>query len=143
MNMKKILYVALVAIVGICFVSCDKKQKEFYLSDLQGLWQNDNTSTWYMRFTMDKAEYGDEYYWGREWGDHGDDVTEEDVLDPENYHGNGWFQYKLEVDGDFTYINMMTNKGADVPKSYKMVILTSSKMTFEDDLKTKRSFTKK
>lgn len=141
MNMKKFLYVALVAIVGICFVSCDKKQKEFYLSDLQGLWQNDNTSTWYMRFTMDKADYAN-CYWGREWGDFGDDITEEDLLDPENIHGNGWFQYKLEVNGEFTYIHMMENKGADVPKVYKMITLTSSKMTFEDDLKTKRSFTK-
>ena len=139
--MKKFLYVALVAIVGICFVSCDKKQKEFYLSDLQGLWQNDNTSTWYMRFTMDKADYAN-CYWGREWGDFGDDITEEDLLDPENIHGNGWFQYKLEVNGEFTYIHMMENKGADVPKVYKMITLTSSKMTFEDDLKTKRSFTK-
>lgn len=140
--MKKILYVTLIALIGICLASCNNKQKEFELSDLRGLWQNDNTKTWYMRFTSEKAEYGDNFYWGREWGDNGDDVTEDDVLEPENYHGNGWFQYKLEREGDFTYINMMTNKGADVPKSYKMVVLTSSKMTFEDDMKTKRSFTK-
>lgn len=74
--MKKLLYVAFIAIVGICLVSCEKKQTEFYLSDLQGLWQNDQTTTWYMRFTTDKVtadevDYIEGYYWGREWGDFG------------------------------------------------------------------------
>ena len=50
--------------------------------------------------------------------------------------------YKLEKNGDFTYINMMDNKGADVPKSFKMITLTSSKMTFQNDLKEKKNFTK-
>ena len=108
---------ALIALAGICLVGCKKDQKDFYLSDLQGLWQNDQTTTWY-------------------------DVTEDDLFDPETYHGNGWFQYKLEKNGDFTYINMMDNKGADVPKSFKMITLTSSKMTFQNDLKEKKNFTK-
>lgn len=132
----------LFVLLGICLASCNKQQKEFDISDLRGLWQNDNTTTWYMRFTADKAEYGEDYYWGREWGDFGDDTQESELFDPENYHGNGWFQYKLEKNGNFTYINMMDNKGADIPKAYKMTVLTSSKMTFEDDMKTKRSFTK-
>ena len=140
--MKKFYYLALIAIVGLALTSCEKAQKEFYLSDLQGLWQNDKTTTWYMRFTADKADYGEDYFWGREWGDYGDDVTEEDLFDPETFHGNGWFQYKLEKDGDFAYIHMLDNKGALVPKSYKMIVLTSSKMTFQDDLKEKKSFTK-
>jgi hypothetical protein len=132
---------ALIAIAGICLVGCKKDQKDFYLSDLQGLWQNDQTTTWYMRFTADQGDIAG-CYWGREWGDLGDDVTEDDLFDPENYHGNGWFQYKLEKNGDFTYINMMDNKGADVPKSFKMITLTSSKMTFQNDLKEKKNFTK-
>lgn len=140
--MKKFYYLALIAIIGLVLTSCENVQKEFYLSDLQGLWQNDKTTTWYMRFTADKAEYGENYYWGREWGDFGDEITEEDLFDPENFHGNGWFQYKLEEDGNFIYINMMDNKGADIPKPYKMVVLTSSKMTFQDDLKEKKNFTK-
>ena len=145
--MKKLLYVAFIAIVGICLVSCEKKQTEFYLSDLQGLWQNDQTTTWYMRFTTDKVtedevDYIEGYYWGREWGDFGDDITEEDLFDPDNFHGNGWFRYKLEVDGKFWYIHMMDNKGAEIPKTYKMITLTSSKMTFQDDLKEKKNFTK-
>jgi hypothetical protein len=132
---------ALIAFAGICLVGCKKDQKDFYLSDLQGLWQNDQTTTWYMRFTADQGDIAG-CYWGREWGDLGDDVTEDDLFDPETYHGNGWFQYKLEKNGDFTYINMMDNKGVDVPKSFKMITLTSSKMTFQNDLKEKKNFTK-
>ena len=114
--MKRILYVALIAIVGICLVSCEKKQTEFYLSDLQGLWQNDNTTTWYMRFTTDTVDYEGYtgYFWGREWGDFGDDTTEADLFDPETYHGNGWFMYKLNLDGTFWFIHMMENKAADI-----------------------------
>ena len=74
--------------------------------------------------------------------DFGDDLTEEDLFDPENFHGNGWFQYKLELNGDFIYINMMDNDGGLVPKSYKMVVLTSSAMTFQDDFKERKSFNK-
>ena len=139
--MRKFLYMALIALTGICLVGCKKDQKDFYLSDLQGLWQNDQTTTWYMRFTADQGDIAG-CYWGREWGDFGDDVTEDNLFDPETYHGNGWFQYKLEKNGDFTYINMMDNKGADVPKSFKMITLTSSKMTFQNDLKEKKNFTK-
>lgn len=139
--MRKFLYMALIAFAGICLVGCKKDQKDFYLSDLQGLWQNDQTTTWYMRFTADQGDIAG-CYWGREWGDFGDDVTEDNLFDPETYHGNGWFQYKLEKNGDFTYINMMDNKGADVPKSFKMITLTSSKMTFQNDLKEKKNFTK-
>jgi len=139
--MRKFLYMALIAFAGICLVGCKKDQKDFYLSDLQGLWQNDQTTTWYMRFTADQGDIAG-CYWGREWGDLGDDVTEDDLFDPETYHGNGWFQYKLEKNGDFTYINMMDNKGVDVPKSFKMITLTSSKMTFQNDLKEKKNFTK-
>lgn len=139
--MRKFLYMALIAFAGICLVGCKKDQKDFYLSDLQGLWQNDQTTTWYMRFTADQGDIAG-CYWGREWGDLGDDVTEDDLFDPDSYHGNGWFQYKLEKNGDFTYINMMDNKGADVPKSFKMITLTSSKMTFQNDLKEKKNFTK-
>lgn len=130
-----------VAIIGMAMMSCEKGQKEFYQSDLYGLWQNDQTTTWYMRFTEEKADY-EGYFWGREWGDFGDDVTEEDLFDPDSYHGDGWFQYKLEISGKFTYIHMMDNKGADVPKTYKMITLTSSKMVFENDLKEKKNFTK-
>ena len=139
--MRKFLYMALIALAGICLVGCKKDQKDFYLSDLQGLWQNDQTTTWYMRFTADQGDIAG-CYWGREWADFGDDVTEDNLFDPETYHGNGWFQYKLEKNGDFTYINMMDNKGADVPKSFKMITLTSSKMTFQNDLKEKKNFTK-
>lgn len=139
--MRKFLYMALIALAGICLVGCKKDQKDFYLSDLQGLWQNDQTTTWYMRFTADQGDIAG-CYWGREWGDYGDDVTEDDLFDPDSYHGNGWFQYKLEKNGDFTYINMLDNKGADVPKSFKMITLTSSKMTFQNDLKEKKNFTK-
>ncbi len=144
MNMRKILYVALVAIVGICFVSCNKKQKDFYLSDLQGKWLEDGTKH-YVNFTTESAaeDYQADYFWGYEWDETNPStaVHEEDVLN--DRHGNGWFAYRLTKD-ELLEIHRMNQSWADIPKVYTMVILTSSKMTYhrKDYKDEKVNFTK-
>lgn len=116
-----------IALMGLAMVACtpEEDQTEFYLKDLQGLWRNDNTTTWYMRFTDEQADQAG-YLWGREWGDGGDDVTEEDL----QYHGNGWFQYQLEIKGDLHEIHMMDNQGAPIPQEYIVTLLTDKKLIY-------------
>lgn len=133
--MKKFLYVALIAIIGICLVSCEKEQKEFYLSDLQGEWIEDGTEH-HVRFTQEQADEAN-YFWGCEWGV--DDVREEDLV----YHGNGWFKYNLN-EKNLLEIHKMDYGWADIPKEYVLVLLSSTKMTYypKDYKKEKVSFTK-
>ena len=139
--MKKIFSWMLIALVGIAFCSCEgfgKKQKEFYLSDLQGLWVLDGTQDYY-RYTTESADaVKSGYLWGRSW-DEADDVHEEDLVP----YGNGWFMYRL-VDDELLRIEQMDGKWADIPKRYTLTILTSSKMTYapKDYPKEKVSFTK-
>ena len=48
----------LIALVGIAFCSCEgfgKKQTDFYLKDLQGLWVQDGTQDHY-RYTTESAD---------------------------------------------------------------------------------------
>ena len=139
--MKKILYVAFVAIVGVCFVSCNKKQKDFYLSDLQGLWLEDGTKH-YVNFTTESAaeDYQADFMWGYEW-DEADSVFEDLVLN--DRHKNGWFVYRLTKD-ELLELHKTGEDWADIPKVYTMVVLTSSKMTYhrKDYKDEKVNFTK-
>ena len=138
--MRKIKFL-LAALMGIVLASCtpEETQTEFYLKDLQGLWHNDQTATWYMRFTDEQTDLSG-YFWGREWGDGGDDVQEEDLVP----YGNGWFKYKLEIKGDLHEIHMMDNDGAPVPKEYIVTLLTDSKLMYHTKgySKEKYQFTK-
>lgn len=131
----------LIALLGVAMMACtpEEDQTEFYLKDLQGLWQNDNTATWHIRFTDEQADKAG-YLWGREWGDSGDDVEESDL----QYHGNGWFQYQLETKGDLHEIHMMDNHGAPIPQEYIVTLLTESKLIFHKKgySKQKYRFTK-
>lgn len=135
---RKFIYFAFVALVALGFSSCKKGQTEFFQSDLYGYWQEDGKDH-YMRFTEDQGEKTG-FLWGYEWT--ASEFTEDDLFDDSMYHGNSWFQYKLERDGNFLYVHMMTNKGAEEPKPYTMITLTSTKMTYKDDLKVRYSFTK-
>lgn len=143
--MKKIYYLALMALVAVVFSSCEKKQTEpkFLLSDLQGRWIEDGTKH-YVNFTDESAaEYEAGYLWGYEWDETDPDmaVYEVDVL--ADYHQNGWFAYKLNKD-ELLEIHKMGQNWADIPKIYTMVTLTSSKMTYhlKDYKNEKVSFTK-
>ena len=125
--MRKIYYLALVALVGIAFSSCSllggDKTPNFQLSDLQGLWQRNNTQE-YVRFTTEQSDEAG-YLYGREWNE-AEDVHEEDLLP----QGNGWFKYKFETNGNLTEIHLMDNGGAEIPKVYVVTKLTSDVLEY-------------
>ena len=128
--MRKFYYLALVALVGIAFSSCSMlggdKEPSYRLSDLQGLWQENNTQH-FVRFTTDKSDEAN-YLYGREW-DEAEDIFEED-LKP---YGNGWFKYELKyVDNQnkLTQISKMDNDGADIYERYIVTALSDKRLEY-------------
>ena len=122
--MKKFVLLALLA---VAFIGCNMispEKPEYRLSDLQGLWQNDQYDTWHVRFTADAADQVN-YFWGCEWGDYGDDVTEEDLV----FHGDGWFKYRLNED-ELLEIHKMDQGWADIPKVYIVTKLTDTDLEY-------------
>jgi len=142
--MKKIFSWMLIALVGIAFSSCEgfgKKQTDFYLSDLQGKWLEDGSTTHYVCFTTESSDIKPGYLWAYEWGDFGDDVDEADVL--ADKYGNGWFMYQLK-EAELLEIHKMNQGWGDIPKVYTVTVLTKQKLTYapKDYPKEKVSFTK-
>ena len=137
--MRKFYYLALVALVAIAFNSCKENtnEPEFRLTDLQGLWLEDNTEH-YVRFTDEKSDETD-YLYGREWHED-EDYTEAD-LKP---YGMGWFKYKFEKNGNLTEIHLMDNGGAEIPKVYVVSKLTDTVLEYyeKDNKSWSYSFTK-
>ena len=134
--MRQFYELALVALVGIAFSSCSMlggdKEPSYRLSDLQGLWQENNTQH-FVRFTTEKSDEAN-YLYGREW-DEAEDIFEED-LKP---YGNGWFKYLFETTGSLTEIHLMDNGGAEIPKVYVVTKLTSTDLEYyEKDRKTNK-----
>ena len=128
------------ALVGIALASCDmfnKTTPSYQLSDLQGLWQENNTEH-YVRFTTEQSEETG-YLYGREW-DEAEDITEDDLLPK----GNGWFKYLFETTGSLTEIHLMDNGGADIPKVYVVTVLTDTELSYyeKDHKSIKFNFTK-
>ena len=114
------------ALVGIALASCDmfnKTTPSYQLSDLQGLWQENNTEH-YVRFTKEQSEETG-YLYGREW-DEAEDITEDDLLPK----GNGWFKYQFKSTGDLTEIHLMDNGGAEIPKIYVVSKLTDTDLVY-------------
>ena len=156
--MKKVLVFAAILAIAAGFVSCQREASTFAKEDLVGRWQAPSGDTLqFMVFQADIAPTPDgltgEFRYGYEWdmNDHKgwDDSqgTYEDFLftpieERGAYHGNGWFVWKLETNGDFIYVNFMNNGGADIPKPYKVTVLTGSSLTYKDDFGTTHSFTK-
>ena len=138
--MRKIYYLALVALVGIAFSSCNMlgpSQPEYRLSDLQALWLENGTEH-YVRFTTEQSDE-QKYLYGREW-DEAEEVYEED-LKP---YGNGWFKYLFETTGSLTEIHLMDNGGAEIPKVYVVSKLTDTDLAYyeKDHPSSKFKFTK-
>lgn len=137
--MKNINKFLLLAWLGIALAGCNlfNKPTEFQLSDLQGLWQ-ENKTMHYVRFTTENSEETG-YLYGREW-DEADDVFEEDLV----FHGNGWFKYKFEKNGNLTEIHLMDNGGAEIPKVYVVTLLTDTDLSYyeKDHKSIKFSFSK-
>lgn len=144
--MKHINKILLLALVGIALAGCNlfNKPTEFQLSDLQGLWQ-ENKTMHYVRFTTENSEETG-YLYGREW-DEAEDIYEKDLLDflaEYGIHGNGWFKYKFEKNGNLTEIHLMDNGGAEIPKVYVVTLLTDTDLSFyeKDHKSIKFSFSK-
>ena len=81
MNMKKISKLMLLAFASLALFSCGggggSSEPSYYLSDLQGLWQDHKDTTHYVRFTKEQSDEPN-YLYGREWTE-GDDVYESDL----------------------------------------------------------------
>ncbi|MBR6034625.1 MAG: hypothetical protein IKP39_01045 [Paludibacteraceae bacterium] len=144
--MKHINKILLLAWLGIALAGCNlfNKPTEFQLSDLQGLWQ-ENKTMHYVRFTTENSEETG-YLYGREW-DEAEDIYEKDLLDflaEYGIHGNGWFKYKFEKNGNLTEIHLMDNGGAEIPKIYVVTLLTDTDLSYyeKDHKSIKFTFTK-
>jgi len=119
---------ALVALVGIAFSSCSLfngggNDPEYRLSDLQALWQENNTQH-FVRFTTEQSDEP-KYLYGREW-DEAEDIYEEDLVP----QGNGWFKYWFESTGGLHELHLMDNHGAEIPKEYIVSKLTDSDLEY-------------
>ncbi len=124
--MKKSIQFLFLAFVAVALASCDmfnKTTPSYQLSDLQGLWQENNTEH-YVRFTTEQSEETG-YLYGREW-DEAEDITEDDLLPK----GNGWFKYLFETTGSLTEIHLMDNGGAEIPKVYVVTVLTDTELSY-------------
>ena len=109
---KTILYVLAVVAAALCFTSCQQEEPSFDESLLIGKWQEVGTQVFYT--------YASDYT-GKTW-DEADDVTEEETKDI--------FKWSL-VHADLTHINI-ASMGFEVPKTYTVTQLTSSKLVYED-----------
>ena len=106
---------------------------EYKLSDLQGLWQENNTEH-FVRFTTEQSDEAG-YLYGREW--HEDEDVFESDLKP---YGNGWFKYLFETSGNLTEIHLMDNGGAEVPKVYIVSKLNDTELEYYEKDRTSNKF---
>ncbi|MBO7454850.1 MAG: hypothetical protein J6T76_00450 [Paludibacteraceae bacterium] len=149
--MKKFYYLALCALIGVTLSSCfgpGNNNPEFKLSDLQGLWLENNTEH-YVRFTTEQSDEAG-YLYGREWNEDEweDEGSYEDFLieqrEKQGFPGNGWFKYEFKTTGDLTEIHLMDNGGAEIPKIYIVSILNDGNLEYyeKDRPNWKYTFTK-
>lgn len=129
MKKQNFYHLAMAAVVSIALSSCSLlggggNTPQFTLSDLQGLWEENDTQH-FVRFTTEQSnETG--YLYGREW--HEDDDVFESDLKP---YGDGWFKYKFETtNGGLHELHLMDNGGAEIPKEYIVSKLTSSELSY-------------
>lgn len=155
--MKKSLIIVTVLAIMVGFVSCKKTTTKYSAEDLIGRWQAPSDyskdSMQYRVFLAEAVPSETEYRYGYEWdmGDHeGWDASQgtyEDFLmtptsEDGEFHGNGWYHWKLATNGELTIINLMHNGGAEVVKSYTVTVLTNSSLTFKDSFGKTHSFTR-
>ncbi|MBQ7211013.1 MAG: hypothetical protein IJS05_09010 [Paludibacteraceae bacterium] len=142
------------ALLAAFLVSCGFNTSPTYTdSDLIGRWQAPSESDidpdgnyQYCVFLAEKDSTG-EYRYGYMWdmGDHSDwDDSEgsyEDFMLTEDFHGNGWFKWKLSS-SKLVEFHFMSGGWSDVPKSYTISVLTSTTLTYQDDFKKQHSWTR-
>ena len=133
--MKNIKFL-LIAVLGVALASCNmmNNKPSYQLSDLQGLWQENNTEH-FVRFTTEQSDEA-KYLLGREWDDNEwfDEGTYEEFLieqrEKQGFPGNGWFKYLFETTGSLTEIHFMENGGAEIPKVYVVSKLTDTDLAY-------------
>ena len=125
--MKKFYLLTLLILVALAFSSCGliNNKPEYKLSDLQGLWQRNNTEE-FVRFTTEQSDETN-YLYGYEW-DEAEDVLESDRL--ADKYGNGWFKYWLEITGELHELHFMSNQGAVIPKEYIVTKLNDTDLEY-------------
>ena len=112
----------------------NKTTPSYSLSDLQGLWQRNNTQE-FVRFTTEQSDETG-YLLGREWNEDEwyDEGSYEDFLieqrNKQGFPGNGWFKYQFKTTGDLTEIHFMDNGGAEIPKVYVVSKLTDTDLVY-------------
>ncbi len=121
MMKKTFLYVLAVIAAALCLTSCQKEEPTFDEALLIGKWQQTDTEIFYT-YTSD--------YTGKTW-DEADDVTEAEAQP---------FTWTLDH-ATLTQIHIM-EMGSNVPKTYTVTQLTSSKLVYEDDFGKEFSFNK-
>ena len=133
--MRKFYYLAFCAIVSLALTSCfggpSNNTPSYSLSDLQGLWQENNTEH-FVRFTTEQSDEAD-YLYGREWHED-EDVIEQDLIDSREelgHPGNVWFKYKFVTsNGELTEIHLLDNGGAEIPKIYYVTKLADGQLEY-------------
>ncbi len=140
--MRKSIQILFLAFVAVALASCDmfnKTTPSYQLSDLQGLWLENDDVTFghYVRFTTEQSDETG-YFWGCEWTE-SEDVYENDLV----FHGNGWFKYSFKS-AELIEIHKMDQGWADIPKVYTVTTLTDTDLKYyEKDYKSiKFSFSK-
>ena len=135
--MNKSIKFLLIAVLGVALASCSMmgggEKPEYRLSDLQGLWQENNTEH-FVRFTTEQSDEA-KYLYGREW-DEAEEIYEEDLVP----QGNGWFKYWFETTGDLHELHLMDNHGAEIPKEYIVSKLTSTDLEYYEKDKKANKF---
>lgn len=136
--MKRLIYLCVLCLtLALVATGCQKKEEvdEPVAPDaLYGYWQKPNTMQ-YLRFMTESEDTrSEEFLYGYEF-DLDEDVQETDLWTPEQYHGNGWFKYKMTVNKKDTTLHeiiLMDNGGAEIPKTYLIQSLTATTLTYKD-----------
>ena len=126
--MKKSIQFLLLAVMAVSLASCDmfnKTTPSYQLSDLQGLWLENDDVTFghYVRFTTEQSDETG-YFWGCEWTE-SEDVYENDLV----FHGNGWFKYSFKS-AELIEIHKMDQGWADIPKVYTVTTLNDTALEY-------------
>jgi hypothetical protein len=118
--MRKILfYLTICLLTSFLLASCEKEEESFDKPLLTGKWVS---GTLFYKYLADGT--------GATW-DTGDDVDESEAQN---------FTWTL-VKSELTHIHIL-EMGGTVPKVYKVTLLTSTTLKYEDDFGKKYSFTK-
>ena len=138
--MKKVCNLLTLGIVLMLIATgCNKNEEEILIDSdpLYGYWKK-TTGNEYLRFMTEQEDVRDgDYLFGYEWNED-DDVYESDIQ--KQYHGNGWFKYKMTTksksDTILHELHFMDNQGATIPKTYTIVSTSSQSLIYKDNLST-------